>query len=168
MIMLEKLRGKWMIPFWTIVRVWLGVQWLEAGWHKAMDGFDAAGFINGAIGKATGDHPVVQGWYATFLENFALPNVEVINFLVAWGEVAVGLGLIFGTFTTIALYAGAFMNLNFLLAGTVSTNPILFTVAIILLAMGTATFTWGIDRYLLPWIRNFKKEGTNKKGLKTT
>ncbi|MEW9668417.1 DoxX family membrane protein [Ammoniphilus sp. 3BR4] len=151
--MLEKLRSAYMVPVWTIVRVWLGIQWLTAGWHKAMDGFDATGFITGAIAKAAGEKPVVQGWYAAFLEGFALPNVELFNFLVAWGEVAVGLGLILGTFTTIALYAGIFMNLNFLLAGTISTNPILYTVGIILLAMGAATYSWGVDRYMIPWLK---------------
>ena len=58
-------------------------------------------------GKSTGDHPAVQGWYAAFLKGFALPNVELFNFLIAWGEVGVGLGLILGTFTTIALFAGS-------------------------------------------------------------
>ena len=168
MIMLEKLRGKYMVPLWTVLRVWLGIQWLKAGWGKAMGGFDAAGFINGAIEKATGDHPAVQGWYAAFLKGFALPNVEVFNFLIAWGEVAVGLGLILGTFTTIALYAGAFMNLNFLLAGTVSTNPILFTAAIILLAMGTAAYAWGVDRYLIPRLTTYFKDVFNREGKITT
>ena len=165
--MLEKLRGPWLIPIWTILRIWLGVQWLVAGWGKAMGGFDAAVFINGAIGKATGDHPAVQGWYAAFLKGFALPNVELFNFLIAWGEVAVGLGLILGTFTTIALFAGAFMNLNFLLAGTVSTNPILFTAAIILLAMGTAAYAWGVDRYLLPWLKAYFDDVFNRQGKVT-
>lgn len=64
-----------------------GREWLTAGWHKVMDGFDATGFIKGAIAKAGGEHPAVQGWYAAFLEGFALPNVELFNFLVAWGEV---------------------------------------------------------------------------------
>lgn len=168
MKMLETLKGKFMIPIWTIMRIWLGVEWLTAGWHKAIDGFDATGFLKGAIAKAGGDHPAVQGWYAAFLEGFALPNVELFNFLIAWGEVAVGLGLILGTFTTIALYAGVFMNLNFLLAGTTSTNPILFTVGIILLAMGTATYAWGVDRYMLPWLKAYLKEAFNREGKMTT
>lgn len=147
--MLHFLRSNKLSPLWTLVRLYLGVQWIQAGWHK-IGGFDASGFIKGAIGKAAGDHPSVQGWYAAFLDTFALPNIGLFNFLIPWGEFLVGLGLILGTFTTAALYAGAFMNLNFMLAGTTSTNPILYTLAIILLVMGPSTYRYGIDYYLLP------------------
>lgn len=157
-MMLQTLRSDKMAVLWTFVRLYLGVQWLQSGWQK-IGGFDASGFIKGAIAKSTGDHPAVQGWYASFLESVALPNVQLFNILVAWGELLVGLGLVLGMFTTIALYGGAFMNLNFMLAGTTSTNPILYTLAVILLVMGSATYRYGLDRYLLPKITgsSFKK-----------
>ncbi|MBS4192482.1 DoxX family protein [Bacillus sp. FJAT-49705] len=139
---------------WTILRIWLGYQWLTAGWHKVTDGFDASGFMQGAIAQATGDHPAVQGWYAAFLENFALPNADLFSTLVAYGEVLVGLGLILGAATIPALIAGAFMNLNFLLAGTTSTNPMLYTEAIILLFAGSGAYYWGVDRFAIPYIKN--------------
>ncbi|MEC1716176.1 DoxX family protein [Schinkia azotoformans] len=156
------IKGPQMAVVWTVVRIWLGIQWIEAGWHKVADGFDASGFMKGAIANATGDHPAVQAWYAAFLENFALPNAGLFSTLVAWGEVLVGIGLIVGAATIPALLAGAFMNLNFLLAGTTSTNPILYTVAIILLFAGTASYYYGADRFLVPYI----KEKFGKKGAK--
>lgn len=149
---------------WTILRVWLGVKWLEAGWYKVVDGFEVNGFLQGALAKATGEHPAVQSWYASFIENFAIPNAGIFNVLVPWGEVLVGIGLILGAATIPALLAGAFMNLNFLLAGTVSTNPILMTVAIILLFVGTGATYWGADRFLTPY---FKKQIQKSRGLKT-
>ncbi|UTE78876.1 DoxX family protein [Rossellomorea sp. KS-H15a] len=138
---------------WTVLRIWLGVQWLEAGWHKVNDGFDASGFLQGALANATGDHPAVQGWYAEFLKGFALPNVELFNVLIPWGEMLVGVGLIVGFMTLPALLAGAFMNLNFLLAGTVSTNPILYTAAIILLFTGRGAYYWGADHWMIPYLK---------------
>ncbi|MBS4179126.1 DoxX family membrane protein [Lederbergia citrea] len=148
---------------WAALRIWLGVQWLEAGWHK-LGAFDATGFLHGAIEKAGGDFPAVQGWYAGFLETFALPNVKLINILIPWGEVLVGIGLIVGALTLPALIAGAFMNLNFLMAGTVSTNPILLTAAIILLFVIKGTAYYGVDRFLVPaTINNFKDKGIFKK-----
>lgn len=138
---------------WTIARIWLGIQWIEGGWHKVVDGFDATGFIQGAIAKAAGENPAVQGWYAAFLENIALPNGDIFSVLVAYGEVLVGLGLIFGVATIPALIAGAFMNFNFLMAGTVSTNPILFTTAVILLFAGKGSYYWGVDRYAIPYVK---------------
>ncbi|GIN57959.1 DoxX family protein [Lederbergia ruris] len=141
--------NRWVAIVWAALRIWLGVQWLEAGWHK-LGAFDAAGFLQGAIAKAGGDAPVVQGWYAAFLENVALPNVKLFNVLIPVGEVLVGLGLIVGALTIPALIAGAFMNLNFLLAGTISTNPILLVVAIILLFVINGTVYYGVDRFLVP------------------
>jgi thiosulfate dehydrogenase [quinone] large subunit len=42
------------------------------------------------------------------------------------------------------------MNVNYLLAGTVSSNPILFVIATgPVLALRTAGW-WGLDRWLLP------------------
>ncbi|RFU69412.1 DoxX family protein [Bacillus sp. V59.32b] len=150
--------------FWAILRIWLGIQWLEAGWHKVMDGFDAGGFMQGAIAQAGGEHPAVAGWYAAFLENIALPNAGVFSFLVAWGEVLIGIGLILGAATIPALLAGAFMNLNFMLAGTTSTNPVLYTVAIILLFAGASAYQYGVDRFAIPYIKEHvgKGKGTGK------
>ena len=152
---------------WTILRIWLGVQWIEAGWHKITGGFDASGFMKGAIAGATGDHPAVQGWYAVFLENIALPNADIFSHLVAYGEVLVGIGLILGAATIPALIAAAFMNLNFLLAGTTSTNPILYTLAIILLFAGTGAYYWGVDRYAIPYVKNMLGKSGREAGKQT-
>ncbi len=125
--------GKAMAGIWTLLRIWLGIQWLQAGWGKVLGGFDATGYLNGAIAKAAGEAPIVQAWYGTFLETVALPNATLFSTLVAWGELLVGIGLIVGALTIPALIAGGFMNLNFLWAGTMSTNPTLLLAAVILL-----------------------------------
>ena len=70
--------------------------------------------------------------------------------LIAFGETAVGLGLIVGAFTGVAAVSGAFMNLNFLLAGSASTNPVLLLLGFLLvMAWKTAGYI-GLDRFLLP------------------
>lgn len=144
--------------FWLVVRIYVGWQWLEAGWGKvnnpAWVGSDAgaalSGFIKGALGKTAGAHPDVQGWYGWFLESAVLPNAATWSHVVAFGELIVGIGLVLGLLTGIAAFFGLFMNLNFLLAGTVSINPILFTLSIgLILAWKIAGYI-GADRYLLP------------------
>jgi len=46
--------------------------------------------------------------------------------------------------------SGAFMNLNFMLAGSASTNPVLLLLGfLIVLAWKTAGYI-GLDRFLLP------------------
>jgi thiosulfate dehydrogenase [quinone] large subunit len=42
------------------------------------------------------------------------------------------------------------MNMSFLLAGSASTNPVLFTLAIGLMLAWRVAGWYGLDRYLLP------------------
>jgi thiosulfate dehydrogenase [quinone] large subunit len=144
--------------FWLFVRIYVGWEWLVAGWEKVHDpawtGSNAGGalfgFIQGALRKTGGTHPDVQGWYAGFLRNVVLTHSNTFSQLVAYGELFVGIALMIGLFTGIAAFFGLFMNLNYLLAGTISTNPILFTASIgLILAWKTGGYV-GLDRYLLP------------------
>jgi|SRR5690242_7818235 len=113
---------------WFVVRMNVGAEWFVSGWEKVTDptwgtsGTALAGFVKGAISKTGGDHPSVQGWYGNFLQQFVLPNAGLFSFLVTWGELAVGLGILLGALSGIAAGFGVLMNLNYLLAGTVSVN----------------------------------------------
>jgi len=140
---------------WTILRIWLGLQWIEAGYYKIRYGFEVSGFLQGTIANARGDHPTVQGWYAEFIEGFALPNIELFNILIPWGEFLVGLGLILGLATIPALIAGAFMNINFIMAGVglYSLDSKLFAIAMILLFIGKGRYYYGLDRLVIPYIK---------------
>ncbi|MFI5260687.1 MAG: DoxX family membrane protein [Candidatus Paceibacteria bacterium] len=146
-------------PLWLIVRFYLGYEWVTAGWEKFTNpawfgtGAGAAlnGFIQGALTKTTGAHPDVQFWYASFLQGAVLPHLVVWSNAVTLGEIAVGLGLIFGLFTCTAAFFGFFMNLNFLLAGTVSLSPIMIVLSIGLMSAHRVAGYWGLDRYAKPY-----------------
>ena len=58
----------------------------------------------------------VYSWYGSFLESFALPNIDLFNTIVPLGEFLVGLGLILGCLTTTAIFFGLVMNFSFFLA----------------------------------------------------
>lgn len=143
---------------WAVVRIWLGWQWAVAGWGKVgnpawVDGGAALrGYLSRAVAiPETGNPQVTYDWYRAFL-NFLLEGGHYTWFakLVAWGELLVGIGLIVGAFTGFAALAGAVMNFSFMLAGTASTNPVLFLAAILLI-MAWKTAGWiGVDRWLLP------------------
>ncbi|MDP5275593.1 DoxX family protein [Chengkuizengella axinellae] len=142
-----------------LLRLYLGWEWMTAGWGKITEDFDAANFLKGAVGKASGDHPAVQTWWANFLEGFAIPNVGMFNFLVAWGEFLVGIALLLGIFTTFAALMGIIMNFAFLLSGTTSTNPQMVILTIFILVAGANAGKIGLDYYVLPYVKNlfFKK-----------
>lgn len=152
---------------WLLLRLYVGYEWISAGLGKitnpAWVGLDAGkpitGFLMGALEKSTGEHPAVAGWYAEFIKNVALPNTFLFSHLVAIGEFLVGVALIIGAFTGIAAFFGAFMNMNFLFAGALSSNPILFLGQLFLI-LAWRTAGWiGLDRYLLPYLGTPWKKG---------
>lgn len=145
----------------AIIRVYLGWKWLDAGWHKISgSGFDASGFLKKAVGTPLADNTTKEVLYPTFtkfVENFALPNVKLINFLIPWGEFLIGLGLILGVLTTAAAFFGLMLNFMFMFAGTVSTNPWLMLFGFIILFAGANAGRFGGDRFVLPYVRKWLK-----------
>ncbi|AHY47786.1 DoxX [Rubrobacter radiotolerans] len=144
-------------PVWLVIRVYLGVLWFVAGWEKIFDpawtgeaaGAAVTGYSQGAIQQTAGENPQVTGWYASFLENFVIPNAVPFSYVVAYGELLVGLGLIVGLFTGIAAFFGGFMNASFLFAGTAGANPLMFILATWLVLGWRVAGHWGLDRWAL-------------------
>lgn len=154
--------------FWLIVRLYVGYEWLMAGWAKFNNpawvgpeaGTAVKGFLMGALAKTTGEHPNVSAWYGWFIENMALHHTTFISHLITFGEIAVGVGLIVGLFTGIAAFFGTFMNLNFMFAGTVSTNPLLALLSLLLILAWRVAGWYGLDRYVLPALGTPWQKGT--------
>jgi thiosulfate dehydrogenase [quinone] large subunit len=143
---------------WLILRLYIGWQWVQSGWGKLHNpawvgneaGTALTGFLKHALTKTAGQHPDVQSWYAWFLQHVVLPSAVPWSYLVSIGEFLVGVVLILGIFTGIAAFFGSFMNANYLLAGSVSTNPIMLIVAILLILAWKTAGWWGLDRWVLP------------------
>jgi thiosulfate dehydrogenase [quinone] large subunit len=145
---------------WLAIRLFVGSQWIEAGLHKVqgtgwLDGGTALkGFWTAAAAvPQTGKPPISYEWYRGFIQ-MLLDNHAYTWFawLIPLGELAVGLGLVFGVLTGFAAFFGALMNMSFLLAGSASTNPVLFTLAVGLILAWRVAGYYGVDRYLLPAI----------------
>lgn len=144
--------------FWLVVRVYIGWLWLSSGWGKVQNpawtdtGQALAGFWKGAVAiPAQGSPRITFDWYRNFLQ-FLIDTESYVWFgkLVAFGEVLVGVGLIVGAFVGVAAFFGAAMNFNFMLAGTASTNPLMFFLAMLLVMAWKTAGYYGLDRYLLP------------------
>ena len=164
---------------WLPIRLFLGFSWFEAGLHK----FTGTGWLDGgaALGgywKAaiavtdTGKGPITYDWYREFL-TFLLNGGHQAWFapLIVFGEMAVGIALIFGLLTGFAAFFGAFMNMSYLLAGTASTNPIMFALAMgVIMAWKVAGY-YGLDRWLLPrlgtpWAPNSAPKGGSQPSIR--
>jgi thiosulfate dehydrogenase [quinone] large subunit len=148
---------------WLFVRLFVGWEWLSAGWSKLHSplwwgdtaGNALAGFIQGSLQKTTGLHPDVYEWYANFLQNTVLPNVTTWSHLVAIGETLIGIALILGFMVGVSAFFGAFMNFNFLLAGTVSANPTFFLLGVLLIMAWRVAGYIGLDYYVIPKLSRF-------------
>jgi len=146
--------------FWLPIRLFLGMSWFEAGWHK----FTGEGWLDGGASLAGyweraatipegGRSPITYDWYRDFINFLLNGNHEGwFAYVIVFGELAVGLGLILGALTGFAALFGALMNMSFLLAGSASSNPVLFTAAIGLIVAWRVAGFYGLDRYLLPML----------------
>jgi len=144
---------------WLVVRIYLGWDWLEAGWHKLtpawLDGGTALqGYWTNAVQiPVEGRTPISYDWYRSFIQ-FLLDTESYTWFakLVVYGEILIGIGLIIGAFVGISAFFGALLNWNFIMAGSASTNGLLFTLAILLMLAWKVAGYIGLDYYLLPII----------------
>jgi thiosulfate dehydrogenase [quinone] large subunit len=144
--------------FWLPIRLFVGFAWLDAGWHKFTDpawlqGGSAlrAYWERAAAIPDTGRPPITYEWYRDFIQVLLNGGHESwFAYVITFGELAVGLGLILGALTGLAAFSGALMNMSFLLAGSASTNPVMFTMAVGLMLAWRVAGYYGVDRYLLP------------------
>jgi thiosulfate dehydrogenase [quinone] large subunit len=150
---------------WFLLRLYVGYEWIEAGLHKATDpnwvttGVALKGFWAKAVVVTDGKGPITYDWFRDFLNSLLAANAYTwFGKLIAYGEVLIGIGLIVGGLVAVAAFFGAFMNLNFMLAGSASTNPVLFLLAILLIAAWKTAGYWGVDRVIntyvgTPWAK---------------
>jgi thiosulfate dehydrogenase [quinone] large subunit len=146
--------------FWLIVRLYVGYQWLEAGLHKVAEpgwalgnGAAILGFWQRAVAVPAppARAPITYEWYRGLIQSLIDAQAHTwFAPLIAWGEVLVGVGLIVGGLVGVAAFFGALMNMSFLLAGTTSSNPVLFVLAIGLMLAWKVAGYYGADRVLLP------------------
>lgn len=142
-------------PFWFLLRLWLGFQWLQSGLDKLQDpawmngGVALKGFWKGAL--VMQPRPVIAyDWYRAFIEALLAGGHYVwFGKAIACGEFAVGLGIILGAFTVLASAGGLMLNVNYMLAGSASTNFVFAAVEILVILGWKVAGAWGLDHWLL-------------------
>ena len=149
-------RWSWL---WLILRLYVGYSWLTSGLEKignpgwTQTGQALAGFWTNAIRvpEPPARPPIAFEWYRAFLATLLNQGAYTwFSKLIVAGELLIGIALIVGAFVGISAFFGAFMNWNFMMAGSASINPLMF-VFTILLIMAWKTAGWlGLDRWILP------------------
>jgi len=145
-------------PIWLALRLWIGLDWLYAGYEK----FTGTGWLDGGTGllgfwksavalPPTGKAPITYTWYRDVLTGLIdSQSYSWFAWIIVLGEIAVGLGLIFGCLTGVAAFFGTLMNFSFMMAGSTSSNPMMFGLTIFIILAWKNSGWWGVDRYILP------------------
>jgi len=135
----------------AVLRIAVGVWFAKAIFTKL--GITLAwGFLPVLVTKYADGNPI--GFFREFLLNTVVPNSHVYAQLTAFGEAAVGLGLVFGCCTTVAAAIGLVLVVNYGLAvqwqGSAQQgfHYMLITTLVVILAT-RAGRVWGVDG----WVR---------------
>jgi uncharacterized membrane protein YphA (DoxX/SURF4 family) len=108
---------------WLPIRLFLGFEWLTAGWDKLTGtgwvdgGASLLGYWKSAVAvPATGHAAITFEWYRSFLQLLINNNAQTwFGWLITLGAMAIGIGLLLGILTGIAAFFGATMNMSYLL-----------------------------------------------------
>jgi uncharacterized membrane protein YphA (DoxX/SURF4 family) len=139
---------------WFLKAVWtkltLGLAWGVLPYPTVSPRFVA--FHPKRVAEFAAGNPI--GWYKDFLEQTVLPNAALFATLQVWGEVAVGIGLVFGLATRLTACVGLYLAVTFGLAsqwmsfGQQGFHLLLVTSMVIFLGAGAGR-AWGLDALLL-------------------
>jgi thiosulfate dehydrogenase (quinone) large subunit len=144
---------------WLPIRIFLGFEWAVAGFEKVTGtgwtdgGASLLGYWTKAVAipAAPGKPAITFEWYRSFLQILIDNHLAGAGgWIIAFGELAVGVGLLVGALVGVAAFFGVVMNMSYLLAGSTSTNPIMFALAIGLILGWKVAGYYGVDRWLLP------------------
>jgi thiosulfate dehydrogenase [quinone] large subunit len=132
---------------WLAVRVWVGIMWIQAGVSKVWGAENPSFMHNNGAGVAgfAGHGVAAYSWWGSFMHSFVVPNASWIAVMVAFGELAIGLGLAFGFLTRTAALASLALLFTYVMSGTASVCAFYALCALIVLATWR-TSTWiGVD-----------------------
>lgn len=145
-----------MAPIWTVVRVLIGLKWLEIAIPKLSDpgwmetGAVVQGFWARQVSiPESGPAPITYGWYRDIIQ--ALLDAQAYEWMapmIAVTEVILGIMFILGAFVGFAALFAAFLHWNYLLIGSAGNNGIMFPATIALIAAWKIAGYYGLDYFL--------------------
>ncbi|BBC34147.1 uncharacterized protein SGFS_054410 [Streptomyces graminofaciens] len=137
--------GEWL----AVLRIGLGVWWLESWRHKDKKAwFEGSGIAWAADVAAKHRWEVVRSGFAVVVK----PRPKVMAYVVLYAELALGLGLILGFLTPVALVGGLLLNLVYLVLmihdwAEQGQNSMMALISVVGL-FGMAWQDWSVDNLL--------------------
>jgi thiosulfate dehydrogenase [quinone] large subunit len=137
------------VRYLVLLRVGLGLWWLESFRHKNKKAwFEKGSGISWAASVAEKHRwPFVR----TGFEKVVAPRPKQMSYLVVFGEGAIGLGLVLGFLTPIALVASLLLNILYFVLmihdwAEQGQNLMMLLIAVIIVFM-QANQAWSIDSW---------------------
>ena len=149
---------------WLIVRLWLGWQWLDAGWLKltgagygnwishsnGLQGFIAAANASWAHRAQAYGHPEMSyPWFLHILNDID-KHALLFSRIVTFSELAVGAGLLLGAFTGIAAFGAVALNIIYITSGSAGPNGVFILLGVLLIVAWRVAGDLGADYFILP------------------
>lgn len=128
------------------LRTFYGLFFFQAGINKVSREWSGDRLVGVFSQRLTELNP--ESFASLYLENFGIPFAVAINFVVAWGEVVAGIGLLLGLMTRWAAILAFFILFNIAIGGYYDASLLPF------FAVNLAVIFWpqgrklGLDRYL--------------------
>lgn len=131
----------------VFLRLFYGLFFFQAGLNKMQKGWGYASYLKDIFNqRLTELNP--DSFASVYLENFGIPFSTPISFVVAYGELAAGIGLLLGLATRWAAVLAFFILVNIAIGGYYDASLLPF------FAINIATIVWplgrkfGLDRIL--------------------
>lgn len=146
-----------MAGFWTVIRVLVGIKWLQIAVPKLSD----PGWMNGGDvvrgwwtmqvqTPEAGPAPITYPWYRDIVQALLDANAyEWMAPTIAVTEVMLGITFILGAFVGFSAIVAAFIHWNYLLAGSAGNNGLMFPAALALIAAWKVAGYYGLDYFLM-------------------
>lgn len=140
------------LGYLALVRILVGVLFLQVALPKVSGRFLSGNVLPRQLLNGIQKDPL--GWHRAFITGFVIPHGHLFSYLSAFGEVAIGLSLVFGCLVRISSLFGALYNFNILFSvaysaggGTVNYNRVLILLHLIFVS-ASAGRALGIDGLL--------------------
>lgn len=140
------------LGYLAVLRIVVGYHFLTVAWPKVTGTFPQGKILLEHLAKSLAKDPIAL--HRSFIASAVVPHAAFFGHLVAYGELAIGLSLIFGCLVRISAFCAAFHNLNILLAiawangGPQLALNRLYVVIEIVFVLASAGLALGVDGFL--------------------
>ncbi|MCX7919246.1 MAG: DoxX family membrane protein [bacterium] len=133
------------------LRIAVGYFFFQAGWTKLTGRFISNNMLLTTLNEWVQHIPTA--WYKNFMVNFVMPHTTIFSYLVVYGEIFIGLALMFGLMTRLSAAVAFVMNLNYHLAtswqsGAAGMINKIFIICELVILISAAGRVFGLDRIL--------------------